>query len=285
MRAGVEWIDLEGSLPIETIHEVTDQVKKYYLQTSKLLGSLHITTPQSLEQIQNMYDKCDLDGKADMLKVVTGAESLIDCHNVHTIGSKQRKPYIGLCLGEKGSYSRVLNRRFTPVTHELMAAAAPGQLTVKQLMDIRQKDGLCKAKQFYLFGTPIQHSLSPSMHNNAYQALLLPHKYSLCEEKDVNSYIKVLEDHSGSFGGASVTIPHKETIMPMLDEVRGAAITIGAVNTIVVETNPNTNQRQLIGYNTDWLGMQRPIRRILNQQTIANNPKKRIGLVIGAGKI
>ena len=49
----------------------------------------------------------------------------------------------------------------------------------------------------------------------------------------VSDYTNVL--NMTDFGGASVTIPHKESIIPYLDEVRGAAVSIGAVNTIVPE--------------------------------------------------
>jgi Skp family chaperone for outer membrane proteins len=112
-----------------------------------------------------------------------------------------------------------------------MATAAPGQLTAQQLMDIRLNDKLISPKQFYLFGTPISKSLSPAMHNAAYTALLLPHQYNLAESADVASYENIIKGKN--FGGASVTIPHKETIIPFLDEIVGAAKDIGAVNTIV----------------------------------------------------
>ena len=100
--------------------------RRFYCRTTQLLGSLHVTTPQSEEQIQQMYTDCDLHGNADMLKVVTGATSDEDSLRVHRVGAKQSKPYIGLCLGAAGSYSRVINKRFTPVTHKLLAIAAPG---------------------------------------------------------------------------------------------------------------------------------------------------------------
>ena len=105
-----------------------------------------------------------------------------DCELIHhsgtAISSKLGgKPYIGVCLGADGAQSRVLNRRFTPVTHKLMSTAAPGQLTVEQLMEARIAQGLCIPKQYFLFGKPIQQSLSPAMHNGAFDALLLPHKY------------------------------------------------------------------------------------------------------------
>ena len=253
LRAGIDWLDVEASLPMDILLDVAGTAKTLYSHTTKILGSLHdVNSPQSITQIDEMYKRCDLYGYADMLKVVTGAEDMSDCVNVQKVGSLQqsKKPFIGLCLGEKGSYSRVLNKRFTPVTHELLSIAAPGQLSARQLMDRRLQDGLIRSKRFYLFGSPIQQSLSPAMHNQAYQALLLPHVYTLNEQQDVHQYIDVMSDDV--FRGASVTIPHKESIMPLLHEVRGAAIDIGAVNTVVVDEN-----RRLIGYNTDYIGIKR----------------------------
>jgi hypothetical protein len=103
---------------------------------------------------------------------------------------------------------------------------------------------------------------------------------------------------SYDFGGASVTIPHKETIISLIDEVRGPAAIIGAVNTIFVEGNASNNTRRLIGCNTDWIGIQKPILRLLLLQKKEKTKKSNfdnksvdfpkfnfngIGLVIGAG--
>lgn len=262
LRAGIDWLDVEASLPTDILIDVADTAKTLYSHTTKILGSLHdINTPQSILHIDEMYKRCDLYGYADMLKVVTGAEDISDCINVQRIGSLQSKPFIGLCLGEKGSYSRVLNKRFTPVTHELLSIAAPGQLSARELMDRRLQDRLIRSKRFYLFGIPIQQSLSPAMHNQAYQALLLPHVYTLNEQQEVHRYIDVMmssnnnegnDNDNDLFGGASITIPHKESIMPLLHEIRGAAVDIGAVNTVVVDEN-----KRLVGYNTDYIGIKR----------------------------
>jgi len=275
LRAGVEWVDVEACWPQDQTDAFTTLAKSSaYQQTSRLLGSLHVTVPQTKSEIEGLFGACDLRGTADMLKVVTGAASDDDCRRIHEVGSSLPKPYIGVCLGAAGSYSRVLNRRFTPVTHECMAVAAPGQLTVKQLMDRRLQDGLLSPRQHFLFGTPIQQSLSPAMHNAAFRALMLPHVYALDEQTDVDAYRNRLRD--SAFGGSSVTIPHKESIMGMLDEVRGAAREIGAVNTVVVEPGG-----RLVGFNTDWLGIKRPVLAKLRAR--AQPWAGGVGLVVGAG--
>ena len=285
LRAGCEWIDVEACWPTDQTDAFTSLATTSYAHTSRLLGSLHVTVPQTHEQINQIFSDCDLNGRAHILKAVTGASNDADCQLIHTAGNTANsgKPYIGVCLGADGARSRVLNRRFTPVTHKLMVTAAPGQLTVEELMERRLAEGLCYAKKYFLFGTPIQHSLSPAMHNFAFGALLMPHKYALNEQQSVDAYLPVLADPL--FGGASVTIPHKETIIPLLDEVRGAARTIGAVNTIVVEADGRK-----VGYNTDWLGIKRPVLRQLRSRGVpwdnANNiysNTRNIGLIIGAG--
>lgn len=291
LRAGAEWIDIEACWSSQLVDAFTTLAVNKYPLTSRLLGSSHVTTPQTREQVDKIFLDCDLSGRAHILKAVTGAANNDDCELIHTSGaaSSSGKPYIGVCLGAAGARSRVLNRRFTPVTHALMAIAAPGQLTVDQLMDARVSEGLCVPKQYFLFGTPIQHSLSPAMHNGAFDALRLPHSYSLREEIAATDYITLIGEKT--FGGASVTIPHKESIIPLIDEVRGAAISIGAVNTIVREDSTQENGQmitRLIGYNTDWLGIKRPLLKQLRRRGVAwenveTNRKRSIGLVIGAG--
>jgi pentafunctional AROM polypeptide len=270
LRAGAEWIDVEACWPQSHITDLTALIKSTYASTSRILGSLHVTVPQTEEQITELFRACDLDGAADMVKVVTGAANDADCRLVHTCGERAPKPYIGLCLGAPGSLSRVLNRRFTPVTHALMATAAPGQLTAAQLMERRLAEGLLTQRKYFLFGTPIQQSMSPAMHNAAYRALLLPHDYGLCESDSVEMYEAVLQDPS--FGGASVTIPHKESIGRFLDEVSTEAKSIGAVNTVA------RVEGRLVGYNTDWLGIKLPISRLMSTQEGRTK-----GLVVGAG--
>lgn len=277
LRASVEYLDVEACLPPSLIEYITSQATHKYHHRSRILGSFHVTKAQSRQEIETLLDYCNLYGQADILKVVTGARNDEDCDLIYRICSSNRysKPYIGLCLGEIGSRSRVLNERFTPVTHPLMAKAAPGQLSAEELMVRRKSLGLVTQKNYYLFGTPIKQSMSPAMHNSAFRTLYLPFEYSLSESDNVNFYHHVI--NQPDFGGASVTIPHKETIMPMLDEIVGAARDIGAVNTIVVRNGKK------FGYNTDWLGMIRPIERLMQRDSANTAKSTQFGIVLGAG--
>jgi pentafunctional AROM polypeptide len=92
-----------------------------------------------------------------------------DFHHVRRISS------IALAMGERGKLSRVMNQVLTPVTHPaLPSIAAPGQLSVRQILDLRLTLGMLSEKWFCLIGYPIKLSPSPSMHNAAFQKLQLP---------------------------------------------------------------------------------------------------------------
>lgn len=216
-------------------------------------------------------------------KVVTTAFEPEDSIRVHAAAKSLALPvpYIGLCLTETGKLSRVLNERFTPVTHEkLPFVAAPGQMSSKEIMRHRADLGLCPPRSFFLLGHPISASPSPDMHNAGFRSSGLPHEYFLCEGEDPAVLAEALS--RPDFGGASVTIPHKQNILPLLDEASEAAETIGAVNTVIVGTDPETGARRLRGDNTDWLGILRPVKARLDASGWEQG-RGGVALVVGAG--
>lgn len=73
-------------------------------------------------------------------------------------------------MGQIGQLSRILNNTLTPVTHHLLATvAAPGQLSVTDIMNARVLNGQIRPSKVLLFGSPISLSPSPSMHNAGYK--------------------------------------------------------------------------------------------------------------------
>jgi shikimate dehydrogenase len=94
-----------------------------------------------------------------------------------------------------------------------------------------------------LIGDPIEHSLSPLIHNAAYKALGLDYAYITLRASDIKRAIADIKTQG--IRGASVTTPHKVTALKYLDRLDPAAEAIGAVNTIVNDNGI------LTGYNTD----------------------------------
>ena len=115
-------------------------------------------------------------------------------------------------------------------------------------MDIDARTQFCG-----VIGNPVGHSLSPALHNAAFRKLGLNFVYLAWQVETIGDAIKGLRA-LGNFRGASVTIPHKVTAMPFLDDVEMTAQRIGAINTIVAEKG------RLTGYNTDATGALRALR-------------------------
>jgi shikimate dehydrogenase len=115
-------------------------------------------------------------------------------------------------------------------------------------MDINAHTQFCG-----VIGNPVEHSLSPAIHNAAFQKLGLNFVYLAFRVETIGDAIKGLRA-LGSFRGASVTIPHKVAAVPFLDSVEPTARHIGAINTIVAAGGT------LTGYNTDATGALRALR-------------------------
>jgi len=99
-----------------------------------------------------------------------------------------------------------------------------------------------------LIGWPVEHSLSPVMHNAAFEHLGLDLCYVPFAVKDECLDVAIKAIPALNIVGLNVTIPHKERVVTYLSEVGREAAMIGAVNTIKVIDN------KLIGYNTDGIG-------------------------------
>jgi shikimate dehydrogenase len=108
-----------------------------------------------------------------------------------------------------------------------------------------------------VMGNPVAHSLSPAMHNAAFNKLGLDWVYVplLVQTDKVAAAVKGLSPLT--FKGANVTVPLKEKVMPFMDQLSPAACCIGAVNTITIKDNG-----ELVGSNTDWLGFLKHLEEI-----------------------
>lgn len=102
-----------------------------------------------------------------------------------------------------------------------------------------------------IIGNPVEHSMSPAMHNAAFEKLGLNYAYLAFCVSDVQGALQGVR--ALDIRGLSVTVPHKVDVMPYLDEVDPVAQQIGAVNTVV------NNSGHLKGYNTDWTGFVRSL--------------------------
>lgn len=283
LRTGCEVLDLEAHMDSTAWVTLAPLVQAARQAGTIVLGSWHDWTggldwsaPSTLALVEK------ISSWAQVVKLVGFAQKLGD--NLALEGLREKVEAKGVSLlainmGVAGQMSRVLNHVLTPLTHPaLPAKAAPGQLSLEQVNAARATLGLISPRRLYLLGSPIAHSLSPTIHNTGFHALGLPYVYGKHEAGEVDEGVRALL-HAPDFGGASVTIPLKVAIIPELNELTPAARAIGAVNTVIpVQTGAET---KLVGDNTDYLAIERLCARSLDKVGGASEPFA--ALVVGAG--
>jgi len=122
-----------------------------------------------------------------------------------------------------------------------------------------------------LIGWPVEHSLSPAMHNAAFAALGLSWRYTLLPTPPEQLPDRLAQLVREGYRGANVTVPHKQAVLDCLDEISATARAIGAVNTLVVQDG------RWLGHNTDAAGL------VAALQEAGFEPRGRQALVLGAG--
>ena len=127
-------------------------------------------------------------------------------------------------------------------------------------------------KKAAVLGWPIGQSLSPLIHNHwmAIHGIDASYEAIAVEPDNLADLITGLPDKG--FVGCNVTVPHKETVMAALDKVAPMALSIGAVNTVVIKDGVKT------GFNTDIGGFKKQL-----DDSASNWPTYKPPLIIGAG--
>jgi len=129
-----------------------------------------------------------------------------------------------------------------------------------------------KTRVVGIFGHPVHHSLSPIMHNAAFESLGLDYQYFAFDVRPEMLRRAVEGLRALQMVGVNVTVPHKEKVIRYLDQLSPEARLMGAVNTI------ENRGGQLIGHNTDGMGF-----IMAFQDTFGQSVKGKRTLLLGAG--
>jgi shikimate-5-dehydrogenase/3-dehydroquinate dehydratase type I len=292
LRGGVEVLDVESAWDIEKTSYLMDKAEERY--SSQILGSHHVVGKEvTTEDAVELFVQCAMNGRAHGAKVVLSIDSedkdrmayeasLIATEFAASSGDPVI-PNISLILGEVGQFSRIINLPFTPVTHQsLPFPAAPGQLTSSEIMTTRLLTKIFSPMKYAILGHNIAYSVSPQMHGAAFAATQLPHDYIRVDVATVEEFVESDLFKSDDFGGTSVTVPHKQAIIPYVDVLSDAAKAIGSVNTLIakVEFDDDDFKRVVYGDNTDWKGIYNPLNRLLGSTV---HVTKDYALIVGAG--
>ena len=207
---------------------------------------------------------------ADAYKIVTTAKKPSDAAKVLALQKVHPKvPMILLAMGEVGFATRVLCNAqggvYTYASPNSVEGTAAGQVNARVLKQMYRIDKLTKnAKIYGVVADPVRHSLSPTVHNRAFQARRLDAVYLpfLVKPTQLKDFLSLCD--SLPVQGFSVTIPHKQRIMRYLDVIDPLARRIGAVNTVWKKAG------KWRGTNTDAAAVTKPLaKRIkLNRSTV-----------------
>lgn len=129
-----------------------------------------------------------------------------------------------------------------------------------------------KTAVYGIFGHPVEHTFSPGMHNAAFAKIGFDGCYMPFAVRPENLGKAVKAIFPLGLRGLNITVPHKEKVIPFLDELTDDARLIGAVNTIEVR------EGKLIGHNTDGRGFIRSLREETNFR-----PKGKTIFMVGSG--
>ena len=236
-RLGADFVDVE-----------LDSLPRFRRQgRARLAVSYHnfTETPTDIEAIARRIEGTD----ADIVKIAVQAKSLRDNLMVFRVLRAARKPTIAVTMGEHGHVSRVLGPKFGAflvfASLEAGREAAPGQVPIRDLLDLYGFRDIGPATRVYgVIANPVAHSMSPAIHNAAFHHCGIDAVYLPFRVDDPADFIPAYKELPVE--GYSVTIPHKEAVIPLLDEVQPLATRIGAVNTVVARGD------RLCGSNTDW---------------------------------
>ncbi|MEM1099634.1 MAG: type I 3-dehydroquinate dehydratase [Planctomycetota bacterium] len=240
-----------------------------------LIASAHdfTTRPADLERTVAAMAGCDA---VRVIKVAWRARSLRDNVEAFELIERKLKPTVALCMGEEGLASRVLakksNALLTFAALDDKRGTAPGQPTLEQIKRLYRWDALTPDTRVYgVIGHPVGHSMSPAIHNAAfnhtgfggvYLPLPIPDAYEALKA----TLLTWLDRGPLHFRGASVTIPHKANLLRFVAEQGGQveklAEQIGAANTLTVDDAgtlhaTNTDYAAILDATCDRLGINR----------------------------
>ena len=230
IAAEVDYIDLED--------DIAGSIPRYKNEKRVISHHNFDETPEDLQSIHDRMAKLD----PDIIKLVTMANSPSDAVRMLKLVESSKIPTIGFCMGELGIVSRILCGKYgAPYTYSTFSderTMAPGQLSFSDMKNIYRFDQINKETKVYgVLGDPIGHSLSPLIHNAAFQHLGMDAVYVPIRVQ-ADRLTKTLKDFEWlDFQGYSVTIPHKESILKLYDQHDASVRAIGAANTIYRDSN------------------------------------------------
>lgn len=247
LKIGADYVDIEFDAPENSRRGILEAASS----SSQVILSYHDFdgVPDDLESLK---DRMVSSAPGAIIKLAVFANAVTDNLPVLNLlkNKKEGEKIAAFCMGENGEISRILcpvfGGAFTFGSLGPGEESAPGQVPASVLKEIYRVNDLDRDVEIYgLIGNPVKESMGYLIHNKSYIKMEMKKIYLPFLVEELGDFIGRFK---GLFKGLSVTMPFKQDIIPLLDEVDPTAAKIGAVNTI------DARSGKLIGYNTDSSG-------------------------------
>lgn len=265
---GCEYIDVELWLPEEIRRKIAYQ-KGY----SKIISAWHDFSEtfkwSSPQAIQLFKDGAVYGDVVKMIAVITNMDENYELEYFRSYIQSQRSlpPFIGMCMGETGQFSRLHNRVFTSCTHPLLPLiGAPGQLSAAEINDRLCSIGQLQKSDMYAIGN-VNASGQAMFIEKCLNELSLPHQLRCVARPPSGSIANFMSQ--ASFGGAYLN-PPLPIDTPGLPKLTEAAASIGQVDTIF--TRWTSHGRMFMGENATWKGIRATLTRDFVPSAYQNRP-------------
>ncbi|MGH9558063.1 MAG: shikimate dehydrogenase [Bryobacteraceae bacterium] len=253
IAAGAQAVDIE----LESAENCAERLQSLRSQVYLLLSYHNFGGTPPLDPVLRRMMRIPADG----YKVVTTARKPSDNSRVLGLArAHPRTPMVLLAMGEMGFPTRVLSTAlgglYSYAAPNSAGGTAAGQICARQLRHLYRAEKFTRDARIYgVIADPVRHSISPAVHNRAFQArradaVYLPFLVKPAQLKDFLILAEKLP-----LSGFSVTIPHKQKILRYLDWIDPLARRIGAVNTVWKKAG------KWRGTNTDAAGVRIPLEK------------------------
>lgn len=272
IAAGVEYVDLE--------EDIASKIPRFG-KTKRIISYHNFQeTPEDLTHLHARLSEL----QADVVKIATMAHDPHDNLRVMRLMRTSRVPTVAICMGEFGQASRILAGKFgAPFSYATFSAErtmAPGQLSYQQMKEVYHYEKINPETEVYaVIADPVAHSLSPHIHNAAFEAAGLNKVYVPVRVRSEDLAQFLSDCRELGVRGVSVTIPHKEEILHYKTKCDEQTDEIAACNTLVFKDEDR------IAYNTDYKAAMASLDQAFGGDERNSGMRGQSALVLGAGGV
>ncbi|EPP34669.1 shikimate 5-dehydrogenase [Chlamydia ibidis] len=239
-----DYLDVDKSFP----KNILNRIRSKHPQI-KIILSHHSNTWEPINELYNVISKTQV----DYYKIAVTPQSSLE--TLQCMCQKQSLPdnVTAICMGNYGIPARVLsplvNNNINYSSGIGAPQAAPGQLSVTELLSYNYSNLTPDANIYALIGNPVNRSISHRSHNHFFSLLGISASYVkiLLNAEELPEFFKLA--HQLNFKGVSVTMPLKTEVLKHVDILDPTVLSCQSCNTLVFDQN------KIVGYNTDGLGL------------------------------